>query len=123
MSRFTLLRRALFLLPLLFFAIFYFWPLGNIFGLSFFEREGAATAVFRDLTQSSYYLETLWFTTWQAALSTLLTLACALPSAYVFARYRFRGKNTLKAISTLPFVLPTVVVANAFTALLRAARS
>jgi len=60
----------------------------------------------------------LWFTTWQAALSTLLTVLVGLPGAYVFARYVFPGKPLLEALFTVPFVLPTVVVAVAFTALL-----
>jgi thiamine transport system permease protein len=47
----------------------------------------------------------------------LLTLALALPSAYVFTRFQFPGKSLLLSLSTLPFVLPTVVVAAAFSAL------
>jgi len=66
----------------------------------------------------SYYIKTLWFTLWQAALSTLLTLLAALPAAYVFARYQFRGKSLLQALTTIPFILPTMVVAAAFTSLL-----
>ena len=33
----------------------------------------------------------MWFTVWQAAVSTALTLAVALPAAHVLARYEFRG--------------------------------
>jgi thiamine transport system permease protein len=40
-----------------------------------------------------------------------------MPAAYVFARYDFRGKSLLRALTTIPFVLPTMVVAAAFTAL------
>lgn len=104
--------------PLLFFAIFYFWPLGNIFGLSLGEGHTALFLPTLLRADYNYYLGILWFTTWQAALSTLLTLILALPAAYVFATYQFPGKRSLKAVSTLPFVLPTVVVAAAFTALL-----
>jgi thiamine transport system permease protein len=110
-------RRALYLLPLLFFALFYFYPLSAILGLGLAPDGRFDLAALRQLSDG-YTLRTLWFTTWQAAVSTALTLALALPGAYVFARYRFPGKSTLKAVSTLPFVLPTVVVANAFTALL-----
>ncbi|MBZ0310487.1 MAG: iron ABC transporter permease, partial [Anaerolineae bacterium] len=56
--------------------------------------------------------------TWQAALSTVLTLALAFPAAHVFAKYQFPGKSLLLALATIPFVLPTVVVATAFIALL-----
>lgn len=72
----------------------------------------------RKLISSSYYAKTLWFTFWQAAASTLLTLLLAFPGAYIFARYRFPGKRFLQALATVPFVLPTVVVAAAFQALL-----
>jgi thiamine transport system permease protein len=60
----------------------------------------------------------IWFSTWQALLSTALSLLLALPATYVFARYQFRAKTLLRAIATAPFVLPTVVVAAAFKALL-----
>jgi thiamine transport system permease protein len=70
------------------------------------------------LFDTPYHLKTLWFTTWQAAVSTMLTVGLALPGAYVFARYDFAGKSLIQALTTIPFVLPTVVVAIAFTALL-----
>ncbi len=60
----------------------------------------------------------LGFTFYQATLSTLLTLCIGLPAAYLVARYRFRGKKLLMSLTAIPFVLPTVVVAAAFNALL-----
>jgi thiamine transport system permease protein len=57
----------------------------------------------------------LWFSTWQAAVSTVLTLIVALPAAWLFARVRFVGRRLLWALLVVPFVLPTVVVAAAFT--------
>ncbi len=110
--------KLLLLLPVVFFALFYFYPLAAIFRLSFAPDGIVEWAALRKLVSTPYTLRVLWFTTWQAAVSTLLVLLLALPAAYVFARYRFRGQQTLKTISTLPFVLPTVVVANAFSALL-----
>ena len=38
--------------------------------------------------------------------------------AYLFARHDFPGKSVLKAISTVPFIMPTIVVAMGFVALL-----
>ena len=61
----------------------------------------------------------MWFTLWQAVVSTVLTLAVGLPAAYVVARYEFPGRRCFRAFVTVPFVLPTVVVATAFLALLR----
>ncbi|GMQ98404.1 MAG: iron ABC transporter permease [Acidimicrobiia bacterium] len=57
------------------------------------------------------------FTLFQALLSTILTVAVALPAAWVFARFSFRGKRLLQAASLVPFVLPTLVVGSAFLTL------
>ena len=108
----------IYLLPILFFVLFYFYPLGTILGVSLAPEGKLELEPLRSLFRNSYYLRTLWFTFWQAAVSTLLVLLLAMPGAYVFARYRFRGKQTLRAVIMLPFVLPTIVVANAFLALL-----
>ncbi len=113
-----LLFATCYLLPAIFLLLFYFYPLLSIFALSFAPEGQLDLTALQKLVNTTYYAETLWFTVWQAALSTLLTLALALPSAYVFARYRFPGKSLLQALTTIPFVLPTLVVANAFTALL-----
>lgn len=112
------LAPVFFILPVLFFLLFYFYPLGAILGESLAPGGELALGPVQDLLRQSYFLNILWFTFWQASLSTLLVLVLALPGAYVFARYRFRGKRTIRAFSLLPFVLPTVVVANAFLALL-----
>jgi len=105
-------------LPLAFLFLFYFYPLSSILTLSFAPEGSFSLAALGKLFSSSYHLETLWFTVWQAALSTLLTVGLALPGAYVFARYDFPGKSLVQALTTVPFVLPTIVVALAFTALL-----
>jgi len=111
------LKWALLSLPLLFLAVFFFYPLLTILSFSFGGAAGAAGGV-AELIGEPYYGEVLVFSAWQAALSTLLTLAAGVPAAYVFARYRWRGKTLLRALATVPFVLPTVVVASAFAALL-----
>jgi thiamine transport system permease protein len=105
-------------LPLAFLLLFYFYPLASILTLSFAPERRFSPAALGKLFSTPHYLEVLWFTTWQAALSTLLTVGLALPGAYVFARYDFPGKSLVQALTTVPFVLPTIVVALAFTALL-----
>jgi len=111
------LQVALYLLPLAFLAVFFFYPLARIFGVSLASAGGGLEAL-RKLVGTDYYARTLWFTVWQAAVSTLLTVLLALPGAYVFARYEFRGKTLLRALTTVPFVMPTIVVAAAFSSLL-----
>lgn len=54
----------------------------------------------------------------QAVLSTLLALAIGIPLANVVTRYRYRGRALAQALLTVPFVLPTVVVALALKQLL-----
>lgn len=107
-------KQAILLLPLLFLLIFFFYPLGNIFRLSL-----TRSAVVELATRPSFR-HVIWFTVWQAAVSTGLTLLIGLPIAYFFARYEFQGKTILRALTTIPFVMPTVVVAAAFRALLGA---
>lgn len=107
-----------YLIPLAFLAIFLFYPLLEIFGLSLASEGHLDLSPFRILVTDPYYAGLLAFTTAQALLSTLLTLLVGMPAAYVFARYDFRGKSLLRALATIPFVLPTIVVAAAFVALL-----
>ncbi len=111
-------RWLLFSLPLLFLAVFYFYPLFKIVLLSLLPDGSWDPARLSKLVSTPIYFKIFWFTIWQAALSTILTLLLALPGAYIFSRYHFPAKNFLKALMTIPFVLPTVVVAAAFRALL-----
>lgn len=108
----------LYLLPALFLVLFFFYPLIGILNVSLFPDGVFQWDSLRDTVTSEYYRRVLGFTLGQATLSTLLTLALALPCAYVFTRYQFWGKSLLMSLATLPFVLPTVVVAAAFRALL-----
>lgn len=96
---------------ILFWLAFFFYPLGNILRLSFTWQ------AVQELISNAYYGQLIAFTTGQAALSTLLTLLLGLPLSYVWARYQFAGKTVLRALITVPFVLPTVAVAAAFRAL------
>lgn len=111
-------RYGLLLVPLVFLLVFFAYPLAAILGLSFWSGGVLDLSSFVEVATTRYYVDTAWFTLWQAAVSTLLTLLMALPAAYVFTRYRFPGRSLLLSLSTLPFVLPTVVVAAAFSALL-----
>jgi len=60
----------------------------------------------------------LVFTIWQTILSTLLTIVVGFPPAYLLAKYRFVGKSFIRLLTTIPFIMPTVVVAAGFNALL-----
>jgi thiamine transport system permease protein len=108
-------RRGIFLLPFLFLGVFYLYPLLAILRVSF-GAEGGGLAVLTTFGEPAFW-RVVWFTTWQAGLSTLLTLLASLPMAYVFATYTFPGKRLLHALLAVPFVMPSVVVAMGFLAL------
>ncbi|WP_203615642.1 iron ABC transporter permease [Streptomyces sp. SID13726] len=103
--------------PVAFFGVFFAWPVAAIVRRGL-ETDGSWRfgRIVDVLTQADIR-HVLWFTTWQALVSTALTLLVALPGAYVFARFDFPGKQLLRAVVTVPFVLPTVVVGTAFLAL------
>jgi thiamine transport system permease protein len=108
----SLVRRILLWLPaLLFLSIFFFYPLARILGLSL----DVSVLTPGNLDKAAGIL---WFTFYQALLSTLITFALGLPAAVLFARFNFPGKPFLRALTAVPFMLPTVVVAAGFTALL-----
>jgi len=104
-------RFFLWLFPLTFIGLFFFYPLGRILAQSF----DISVLTPENLRLTS---QVLFFTLYQAFLSTLLTLLLGLPAAYLFARFDFPGKALLRALTAVPFMLPTVVVAAGFNALL-----
>jgi thiamine transport system permease protein len=111
----------LWLLPAVFLGYFFYQPLLALFNLVLTGGFSAASPA-QGFNLGALNLNRVWrplsFTVSQAALSTLLTLIIGLPGAWLFAHYTFPGKRTLKILTTLPFILPTVVVAAGFNALL-----
>ena len=101
-------------LPFIFLLIFYFQPLLATFRLAW----QAATVELFDLTTWRIISKPLLFTLWQASLSTVLTIIIGFPAAYLMANYRFVGKSFIRLLTTIPFIMPTVVVAAGFNALL-----
>ena len=105
-------------LPLIFLGLFFFFPLARITQLSFTRIEGKVLAGLWEILTSPTISRTVGFTFKQAFLSTVLTLVVGLPGAYLFGKFQFRGKKILRALTGVPFVMPTLVVAAGFYALL-----
>ncbi|MGP3774555.1 ABC transporter permease [Streptomyces sp. SDT5-1] len=110
-------RIGLMALPVVFFGLFFAYPVVAIVERGLHVDGGWQIGRLFDVLGQSDIRHVLWFTVWQALASTALTLLIALPGAYVFARFEFPGKQVLRAVVTVPFVLPTVVVGTAFLAL------
>jgi thiamine transport system permease protein len=109
---------ALLVVPVLFLAAFFVLPVSRIVALGLAPDGQPELGVLGRVVTDGAVRRVAWFTLWQAALSTLLTLAAGLPGAYVLSRFDFPGRAALRALVTVPFVLPTVVVGSAFLALL-----
>ncbi len=99
---------VVFLPALAFLVVFFYYPVALIL------EDGLSVSAISSVLSNPYYRHVIAFTILQAVGSTLLTLAIGLPGAYLFAKYDFPGKRILKAILTVPFVMPSIMVALGF---------
>lgn len=101
--------------PLLFLAIFFYFPLLSILREGLVDTTGHLTGKYiLDTVKDPYNRRVIVFTIKQATLSTLLTFVLGFPGAYLVAKFDFPGKSLLKAITTVPFVLPSIIVSLGF---------
>lgn len=99
----ALILLALFLVPLLF-----------TLSTAFLTEEGFSLQRIYAVFTSPYTHRLLLFTLYQATFSTLASVLIALPGAYLLANYSFKGRRFIKALSTLPFVIPSILVVLGF---------
>jgi len=99
--------------PLAFLAVCFVWP--------------TVAILWRGLAQTSWahlpasrMADAVVTTLGLAAAGTAVSLAVGIPAAWALFRRSWPGQRALVAVLTVPFVLPTVVVAMAFKALLGA---
>ena len=97
-------------LPGTFLGVLFLWPVARLLYLGV---AGSSTG----FALSSQTTEAVWLTVWQSALTTCLCLVLGLPGAYVLYLRKFRGQSLLRATITVPFMLPTIVVAISFASL------
>ncbi len=107
----TVGRTALLAAPLAFVLVLFAVPVGAVVAY------GLRGDMLGTLTSGRTW-QVVAFTVVQAAASTVATLIVALPAAVVIARFEFPGRGALRALVLVPFVMPTVVVAAAFLALI-----
>lgn len=114
-------------LPLAFLALFFLWPVVSLLAVGFGGGAGAGAGAegggvsldgFRALFSEARTWRVIGQTLAQAVCGTLLSVLLGVPAAFVLYRLEFRGRALLRGLVTVPFVLPTVVVGIAFTALL-----
>ena len=107
-------------IPIAMFGLFFFYPVAVLLGRGLlpagaFDPAGAAEVLAKPRVQRLAI-----FTVWQAAASAGLAVILGIPGAYVLYRCTFRGRAAVRALVTVPFVLPTIVVALAFRTLFAA---
>lgn len=112
-------------LPLGFLALFFLWPVVSLIAVGFVgfgsgagSGAGEAGGGFATVFAEDRTWRVIGQTLAQASAGTALALALGLPAAFVLYRLEFRGRTLLRGLATVPFVLPTVVVGVAFSALL-----
>lgn len=115
MRRWRVILAVAVTLPAGFYVLFFLWPVasliitgvsgpdGMVGALSVFEHERTWRAIGQTFVQ--------------ATLATILSIVLGIPAAFTMFRLTFPGQRILRAVLTVPFVLPTVVVGTAFSSL------
>ncbi|HET7735531.1 MAG TPA: iron ABC transporter permease [Nocardioidaceae bacterium] len=109
---------ALAAVPLAVLAVFFVLPVTGMVSRGFFPDGELDLGGVLDVLRRPRVHRVLWFTVWSAGLATLVTVLVGVPVAHVLYRLVFPGRQVLRAIVSMPFVLPTVVVGVAFRTLL-----
>lgn len=99
----------------LFLIIIFYIPLGSILfkGLQNDNNQFSLSGI-TEIIGSAYYRKIILFTFFQALVSTVLSILIGLPGAWVMSHYAFPGKKLIKAIITIPFILPSILVVLGF---------
>ena len=98
-------------IPMALLAVFFAWPVGAMLA------RGIAPRAFEALGSDRTW-ELVATTLRMAAIGTLGSVLLGVPGAYALYVCRFPGQRALRAVATVPFVLPTVVVGVAFRSVL-----
>jgi len=102
-------------IPLIFLLLFFYVPLASIFAYGLADERGRITLKYIwAVLSNNYYQGVLSFTLYQAFLSTLFALFLGLPGAYILSHFTFPGKKIVSGITTVPFVLPPILVVLGF---------
>src|SRR5690606_14885969 len=108
---------ALGALPAAALLVFFLYPVGSILALGLTGPHGLDLEAFASVAGRGRFLRIAWFTVWQAAASAAISVILGVPGAFLLYRRTFRGRAVARALATVPFVLPTVVVGLAFRTL------
>lgn len=105
------LRYLMLSLPFVLLVLFLVYPVTVVLLEGLFRGPGSS---FSEVIQSVVTQRIFIFTVSEATLSTILALLIGVPGAIILARLRFRGKILVRALLTVPFILPPIVVVVGF---------
>ena len=103
--------------PLAFLAVFFAWPVATLMGRGLAPDGAPDLTGFGEVLARERTWRILTQTLTQAVLGTAVCVALGIPGALVLYRRAFPGRDLLRGVVTVPFVLPSVVVGVAFHAL------
>src|SRR3546814_10838385 len=99
---------AAFVVPGAFLGVFFVVPVATLVTTGLRDGGRWELGTVGEVLSSSTTRSVAWFTLWQAVLSTVATVAAALPAAWLIGRVRFPGRSLFVAALIVPFVLHTV---------------
>lgn len=102
---------------LVFLSLFCLFPIFSVIESGLIDGRAFRLDVLLEVFRSERTRGVIEFTVLQAVISTIVTVAAALPGAYLLTRYRFKGRSVLMSLTTVPFVLPPLVLAIGFVSL------
>ncbi|MFB6096951.1 MAG: ABC transporter permease [Haloferacaceae archaeon] len=96
--------------------VVFYYPVATVLVEAIPPAPAGQLSIFGVLGSEFYVVDILGFTVYQALLSTVASVAIGLPAAWILSRFEFRGRETLRSLTILPFVLPSIMVAIGFVA-------
>ncbi|GAA3815963.1 iron ABC transporter permease [Nocardioides panacisoli] len=96
--------------PLAVLAVFFLLPVGGMLQRGVWPDGRFDPGSVLEVLARPRTARVVWLTVWTSTLATALSIALGLPAAYVLHRLRFPGRSIVRALTLVPFVLPTVVV-------------
>ena len=103
--------------PLAFLGLFFAWPVATLIGRGLAPDGALDPSGFAEILARPRTWRIIRATLVQAGLATAICVAAGVPGAHVLYRRRFPGRDLLRGLVLVPFVLPSVVVGVAFHAL------
>ena len=106
----SLFSWAILALTLLFFAVFFLWPLCKTLETALLDAEGHLTSAYLvEVFINPLYREGLLNSFWIAFWTTLGCMVIALPLAMLYTGYRFPGRDGFNLLMLSPLMLPPFV--------------